>query len=47
MLLSDPHSPPRYRAIGALQNMQEFYDAFGITAGDGMHLPDEQRVRIW
>ena len=47
MLLSDPHSPPRYRVTGALQNMQEFYEAFGITADDGMYIPDDQRVRIW
>ena len=47
MLLSDPHSPPRYRVIGALRNMSEFYATFGVEAGDGMHLPAEQRVKIW
>ncbi len=47
MLLSDPHSPPRFRVIGALRNMQEFYDTFAVTAGDGMYLPDEERVLIW
>ena len=47
MLLSDPHSPPRFRVIGALRNMQEFYDTFDVAAGDGMYLPDEQRVLIW
>lgn len=47
MLLSDPHSPPKYRVTGALRNMQEFYDAFNIEAGDGMFLRDDQRVNIW
>ena len=47
MLLSDPHSPPRYRVIGALQNMQEFYEAYGVAAEDGMYLPEDERVRIW
>lgn len=47
MLLSDPHSPPRYRVDGVLRNMPEFYATFGVAAGDGMYLPEEQRVKIW
>ncbi len=43
----DPHAPGRFRAIGPLVNMQEFYDAFGIKAGDPMWVPPEQRARIW
>lgn len=47
ILLSDPHSPARYRVIGALQNVPEFYRAFAITDASGMYLPPEQRVSIW
>jgi putative endopeptidase len=46
-LLSDPHSPARYRVIGALRNMPEFYAAFDVKEGDGMYLPAEERVKIW
>ena len=47
LLLTDPHSPSRYRALIPIQQMQEFYDAFGIRAGDPMWLPVEKRVHIW
>lgn len=47
LLLTDPHSPAEYRALIPLQQMQEFYDAFGIKAGDKMWLPVEKRVHVW
>jgi putative endopeptidase len=47
LLLTDPHSPARYRALYPPQQMQEFYDAFNIKPGDKMWLPVEQRVHVW
>jgi len=44
---TDSHSPGQARAVLPIQNMDEFYDAFGITEGDGMFLPPEERVVIW
>lgn len=46
-LASDPHSPLRYRVNGVVQNMAEFYQAFGVVKGDGHWLPQEQRVKLW
>jgi putative endopeptidase len=46
-LLTDPHSPSRYRVIGIVSNMDAFYDAFPAEAGDAMYIPPENRVRIW
>lgn len=46
-LLTDPHSPSRYRVIGIVANMDAFYEAFGVVPGDAMYIPPEQRVRIW
>jgi putative endopeptidase len=43
----DPHSPGQFRAIGANVNLQEFYDAFGITAGASMWRAPESRAKIW
>jgi putative endopeptidase len=43
----DPHSPNKFRANGTLRNYQEFFDAFGIQAGDPMWLAPEQRTKIW
>lgn len=47
MLISDPHSPPRYRVLGPLKNMPEFYEAYGVSDGDGMFLPEAERAKIW
>lgn len=46
-LLSDPHSPGKYRVIGVLRNLDAFYDAFSVQPTDAMYLPPAERVRIW
>jgi putative endopeptidase len=45
-LASDPHSPPRFRIIGPLRNVDAWYDAFRITDGT-FFLKPEERTRIW
>ena len=47
MLLTNPHSPAKYRVNGVVRNMDAWYKAFGVKPGDAMYLPPEQRVRIW
>ena len=46
-VLTDPHSPGMFRAVGPLTNMETFYQAFGIEEGDELWLPEEERVKIW
>ena len=43
----DPHSPPEFRCNGVVRNIDAFYEAFGVTEGDALFLPDADRVRIW
>lgn len=47
LILTDPHSPAKWRALIPPMQMQEFYDAFGIKEGDPMWLPAEKRVHVW
>ncbi|MBS1509452.1 MAG: M13 family metallopeptidase [Bacteroidetes bacterium] len=47
LILTDPHSPAQWRALIPIQQMQAFYDAFGIKPGDKVYLPEEKRVHVW
>jgi putative endopeptidase len=46
-LLSDVHAPAKWRVIGPLSNMPEFYQAFSIKPGQPMWRPEADRVHIW
>jgi len=46
-VMSDPHSPAKFRVNGVVRNMDAWYTAFGIQPGDKLYLPPEQRVHIW
>ena len=43
----DPHSPDEFRCNQIVRNVQEFYDAFGVTEKDELWLAPAERVRIW
>jgi putative endopeptidase len=46
-ILSNEHSPPEFRAIGATRNSDPWYAAFGAKPGDKYYLPQDQRVHLW
>ena len=47
LVMSDPHSPARFRVNGPVRNIDAWYTAFGVKEGDQLYLPPEDRVRIW
>lgn len=46
-VVQGPHSPGKYRVLGVLSNMPEFYQAYDVEPGDGMYRDEEVRVKIW
>jgi putative endopeptidase len=46
-LLTDVHSPAKYRVNGPFMDVDEFYTTFNIKAGTKMFVADSARVRIW
>ena len=44
---SNEHAPAKWRVLGPLSNMPEFYSTFGVKKGDAMWRPDSLRVKIW
>ncbi len=46
-VMSDPHSPARYRVLGVVRNLDAWYDAFQVAPTDPLYLPPAERVRVW
>jgi len=46
-LLVDVHAPGKYRVIGPLSNVPDFYTAFNIQPNQKMFRTEEKRVKIW
>lgn len=46
-LVIDPHSPSSFRANGPISNLDAFYEAFGVKAGDKLFKPKAERIQIW
>ena len=46
-ILTDVHAPGKYRVNAPMQNVPEFYTAFGILPGDPMYREEKDRVKIW
>lgn len=46
-ILTDPHSPARYRVNGPLSNLPEFHKAFNCKPSDKMVANDEKKATIW
>jgi putative endopeptidase len=46
-VMSDPHSPPKFRVNGVVRNMDAWYAAFNVQPGETLYLAPDERVRIW
>jgi endothelin-converting enzyme/putative endopeptidase len=46
-LLTNEHSPAKYRVNGVVRNIDAWYKAFDVKPGDKLYLPPEQRVHVW
>ena len=45
-IITDGHAPGRYRAA-TVRNLDAWYDAFDVKAGQRLFLPPGERVRVW
>ncbi|MBW4891955.1 M13 family metallopeptidase [Mucilaginibacter sp. HMF5004] len=46
-ILTDPHSPGKYRVLGTVVNLDAWYKAFDVKPGDKMYKAPEDRIKIW
>jgi putative endopeptidase len=47
LIISDSHPPEQYRVNGIVRNIDAWYQAFNVQAGDRLYLASGNRVRIW
>jgi putative endopeptidase len=46
-VLSNPHSPPEFRVIGVVRNVDDWYKAFNVTKDQKYYLAPTDRVKLW
>jgi predicted metalloendopeptidase len=46
-LMTNVHSPGKWRVNGTVVNVPQWYEAFGIKEGDKMYHPESERAMIW
>jgi putative endopeptidase len=46
-VMSDVHSPARFRVNGPLPNIDAWYQAFSVQPGDKLYINPAERVSIW
>jgi len=46
-VVSDPHSPARFRVNGVVVNVDAWYRAFNVQPGEKLYLDPGERVHIW
>ncbi|WP_221393683.1 M13 family metallopeptidase [Dyadobacter sp. NIV53] len=46
-LLTDPHSPARFRVNGPLTNFEPFYRVFNVKPGQKLYRPQADQARVW
>jgi putative endopeptidase len=46
-VMTDVHSPAKWRVNGPFVDVDDFYKAFNIQPGNPMYRPENERVRIW
>ncbi|WP_400192563.1 M13 family metallopeptidase [Hymenobacter sp. B81] len=46
-ILTDVHSPAKYRVNGPMADVPAFYEAFGVRPNHALYRPDSTRVTIW
>lgn len=46
-VMTNVHAPGKFRVLGPMANIPEFYEVFHVKPGDPMYRPDSIRVKIW
>jgi len=47
IVMTNPHSTPKYRVNNPVSNSPAFYEAFNVKPGDKMYRADSLRAQIW
>jgi putative endopeptidase len=47
LVMTNPHSTPKYRVNNPISDNPAFYDAFNVKPGDKMYRPDSLRAEVW